>query len=216
MAGAFINVDEAISRLPGKDCGLCGRKSCAEFAKLLSRAPEEMGRCVFIAHSDQPQAPATLNEATYRDILGREYDFILDKLSTDVGPRETILPFNPANLERLGVKTGDVLVGRPAAAGCPVSHCGVVASEPDYFNGLVEWQVVGPLAARERGTDIGMYTPIAYEGLAIFPRVELSFGMRYFFLPRYCMLQVRHSGLVNTLTKTREGLYVRLEGIMLA
>ena len=114
------------------------------------------------------------------------------------------------------VKIGDVLVGRPAAAGCPVSHCGIVVAKPDCFNGLVEWQVVGPMAGREQGKDIGMYTPVAYEGLALFPRTEILFGMRYFFLPRYCMLQARHSGLVNMLSKTPEGIYVRLEGIILA
>ncbi|MDH5757780.1 MAG: Fe-S cluster protein [Nitrospinota bacterium] len=211
-----LNVEEAIRRLPGKDCGLCGRKTCFEFAQTLRDSPEQIERCVFIAHSDTPQVSATINEITYRDILDREYDFVLEKMPTDLGPRETILLFNPANLERLGVKKGDVLVGRPAAAGCPVSHCGIVVSEPDFFNGMVEWQVIGPMAARERGVDIGMYTPIAYEGLALFPRQKLQFGMRYFFLPRYCMLQVRHSGLVNMLAQRQEGLFVRMEGIMLA
>jgi hypothetical protein len=43
---------------------------------------------------------------------------------------------------------------------------------------------------------------------------ELSGGQtRYFFQPRLCMLQWRHSGLVNYVNKGRDGLQVRLEGL---
>lgn len=209
---------ESRIRLPGKDCGLCGFKTCAEFARLLHEKPEEVTRCIFmVSHNAPPGLPdISESEITWKDILGREYDFVLDQAPEDPGPREVILPFNPANVEKLDIKKGDILYGRPAAAGCPVTHCGIVVEEPDYFNGLIEWCIVGPTLARERGIDIGMYNPVAYEGIARFPRKELRFGLRYFFLPSYCMLQVRHSGLLNTIIKTAYGPRVRMEGILLS
>jgi hypothetical protein len=37
--------------------------------------------------------------------------------------------------------------------------------------------------------------------------------MRYYFQLRMCMLQWRHSGLVNYLNRTLHGIQVRLEGL---
>ncbi len=206
---------EVIRSLPGRDCGICGFRTCAELAEAAGKDPSLLKRCVYL-ESEGAAVRAAEIETSWKDILGREFDFILDKFDDDPGPRETILPFNPVNVERLGVKKGDILVGRPAAAGCPVAHCGVVMDEPDYFNGLVTWCIVGPMPARERGVDIGLYTPIAYEGVVRRTRTELKFGMRYYFLPRYCVLQSRHSGLVNTVSKTKDGYLVRVESIWIA
>jgi hypothetical protein len=44
-------------------------------------------------------------------------------------------------------------------------------------------------------------------------RLEIRIGERYFFQPRMCMLQWRHSGLVNYLNRTPNGLQVRVEGL---
>ncbi|MDD2424783.1 MAG: hypothetical protein PHP30_06330 [Bacteroidales bacterium] len=39
-------------------------------------------------------------------------------------------------------------------------------------------------------------------------------GRRYWFLPHRCMLQLRHSGLVNAVTRLKDGSYrVRIEGL---
>jgi len=203
---------DVIRSLPGRDCGLCGFRTCAELAEAARKNPELLKRCVYLETTGAALA-AVEPETSWKDILGREFDFILDKFEEDPGPRETILPYNPANVERLGVKKGDILVGRPASTGCPVAHCGVVVEDPDYFNGLVTWCIVGPIPARERGIEIGLYTAIAYEGVVRKTRTELRFGMRYYFLPRYCVLQSRHSGLVNTISKTKDGYRVRVEGI---
>lgn len=207
-----------LEKLPGKNCGICGFPTCGEFAGMLLEKPEAISRCIFLG---KPEGSPVVEEherenIPWKDILGREYDFILDRFPNEPGPRETILPFNPANVERLQIKKGDVLYGRPAWAGCPVTHCGVVMETPDYFNGLIEWCVVGPLEARERGIHIGHYNPIAYEGLVLYANTELRFGRRYYFLPRHCMLQSRHSGVLNMLAKTSEGMRARLEGIMLS
>ena len=206
---------ELLERLPDKNCGQCGFPTCEEFAELLLKNPEALKRCIFIEDGKViPEAPELREEdITWRDILDRPYDFILDRIPGDPGPRETILPFNPANVEKLGVKKGDILFGRPTSTGCPVTHCGVVMEEPDYFNGTIVWCIVGPIPARERGINIGDYTPTAYEGIVQHTKEKLQVGRRYFFLPRYCMLQSRHSGLVNIIAKRDDGIRVRAEGI---
>ena len=212
-------IKSILGKLPGKDCGLCGARTCAELAEKAFGGAMGIERCVYL-HEPKSVIPAgdelREEDITWKDILGREYDFILEKFPGDPGPREVIVPFNPVNVERLGIKKGDILVGRPAWAGCPVTHCGVVMEEPDYFNGMIEWCIVGPTFAREHGIDIGNYNPVAYEGLAVFPRKELKFGMRYYFMPRYCMLQSRHSGLLNFIARTENGMSVRLEGIWIS
>jgi len=209
-----MDIDEIVPKLPGKDCGLCGYRTCRELAEVILTDPDAMKRCVYLESHKEYQAPeAVEGEVTWKDVLGRDYDFVLNKFPEDPGPRETILPFNPTNVEKLKIKKGDVLFGRPASTGCPVTHVGVVVDEPDYFNGLVAWCIVGPIQARERGINIGCYTPVAYEGIVKQTRVELQIGKRYNFLPRYCMLQSRHSGLINMIRKTNDGYRVRLEGI---
>lgn len=212
------SVQEILARLPGKDCGQCGFKTCAGLAELAAIHPDELKRCI---HLGQPTgAPIPIlpadSDITWKDMLGRDYDFVLEPFPEDPGPREIIVPLNPLNVERLAVKKGDVLYGRPVMTGCPVTHVGVVVEEPDYLNGVIVWCIVGPMAARERGREIGHYQIIAYEGMVRHARQELQIGQRYFFLPRLCMLQSRHSGLVNALAKRDDGMRVRVEGIWIA
>lgn len=209
---------EILARLPGKDCGQCGFKTCAGLAELAANHPDALKRCIYLgqpATAAIPILPAD-EDITWKDMLGREYDFVLEPFPEDTGPRETIAPFNPSIVEKLAVKKGDVLYGRPVMTGCPVTHVGVVVEEPDYLNGVIVWCIVGPMAARERGREIGHYNIIAYEGIVRHARRELQIGRRYFFLPRMCMLQSRHSGLVNALAKRENGMRVRVEGIWIA
>ena len=209
---------EILARLPGKDCGQCGFRTCAGLAEFAAAHPEALKRCIYLGHP--AVMPAALLHAeeniTWRDMLGREYDFVLEPFPEDPGPRETIVPLNPLNVERLAVKKGDVLYGRPVMTGCPVTHAGVVVEEPDYLNGAVTWCIVGPMAAREHGREIGHYHIIAYEGIVRHARQELQIGQRYFFFPRLCMLQSRHSGLVNAIARREDGMRVRVEGIWIA
>ena len=55
----------------------------------------------------------------------------------------------------------------------------------------------------------------AYEGLALHTKTDLRIGMRYWFQPRMCMLQWRHSGLINYLNKIPNGYQVRIEGLFI-
>jgi uncharacterized Fe-S cluster-containing protein len=91
-----------------------------------------------------------------------------------------------------------------------------VVEDPDVFNGLIVWCVVGPLGSRETATEIGIYTPVAYEGIVHRTRVDIAIGRRYFFLPQTCMLQSRHSGVATAAAKRGDAVRVRLEGIWIA
>jgi uncharacterized Fe-S cluster-containing protein len=210
-----------LSRLPGKDCGQCGFKTCAALAEFVRNHPEALSRCVYLESGAARVAPPTIPELrdediTWKDVLDREYDLILEQFPKDPGPREVILPFNPLNVERLGIKKGDILFGRPALVGCPVTHVGQVMEDPDPLSGTITWCVVGPMKAREQGIEIGQYHIIAYEGLVHHTRKELQLGARYYFLPRFCMLQSRHSGVISAAAKRGDALRVRLEGIWIA
>ncbi|MBE0547444.1 MAG: Fe-S cluster protein [Rubrivivax sp.] len=204
-----------LAGLPGKNCGQCGFATCAGLAEYAAVHPGARARCIHLEArpAPPPEAPLRPQDIGWTDMLGREYDFILERLPEDPGPREVILPFNPGHVERLGIKRGHVLFGRPAWVGCPVTHVGLVVEEPDHLSGTITWCIVGQLAARQGSVEIGLYNPIAYEGLVRHTRAELQIGRRYFFLPRACMLQSRHSGLASALARREQGLRVRLEGI---
>lgn len=217
-----------VPNLPGLDCGLCGFRTCTDFSDYLVKEPAEIKRCihlsnVFLSQSSDGVAKscascgagATGANTGWKDSLGREFDFILDILPGDPGPRETILPHNPMLTRELDIKIGDKLYGRPLgmSCGCPITHCGVVV-DVDHKTGVMVWCVTGPLGPRkEKYIDIGHYSAEAYDGIVKESQSELQIGKRYFFLPHRCMLQWRHSGLVNFLNKGKNGLVVRVEGL---
>jgi uncharacterized Fe-S cluster-containing protein len=233
----------ASAALPGLNCGLCGFKKCEQLAEKLLMQPELIKRCIPLskdqmgAQKTAPEAGAMASgeecgmcaaanvapmeamsaspEATWRDSLGREFDFLLEHFPEDPGPREIILPHNPLITREAEVQPGDTLIGRPLgmSCGCPITHCGI-AMEVDRRTGVIVWCVTGPLQARKTGyKDLGYYVAEAYEGLIRKTRCEIRIGCRYYFQPRMCMLQWRHSGLVNYMNRAPEGLQVRLEGL---
>jgi len=225
-----------VPELPGLDCGLCGFRGCVELAAAAELDSSVLERCVMRVPAASSAPPPPLPPSTsgapacdgcafavaveprdWKDHLGREYDFVLQTFPEEPGPRETILPHNPLLTRELGVEKGDVLIGRPLgmSCGCPITHCGVAMSV-DPRTGVIVWCVTGPLRARAEGfKDLGYYSAQAYEGLVTEARSELRIGTRYWFLPRRCMLQWRHSGLVNFLTRTSRGFQVRVEGLMI-
>ena len=108
------SLQEILDRLPGKDCGQCGSKTCRDLAARVLERPELIRRCLYLQPEGVilPQAAdLRAEEISWRDILDREYDFVLEQFPEDPGPREAILPFNPGNVERLKIKKGDVLFG---------------------------------------------------------------------------------------------------------
>jgi len=172
------------------------------------------GECASSSIQERMQAQSRL-VPTWRDTLGREFDFYLEHFPEDPGPREIMLPHNPMLTREMNIQPGDVLIGRPLgmSCGCPITHCGV-AMQVDPRTGVIVWCVTGPLNPRQKGfKDLGYYIAEGYEGLVTQTRVEIKIGMRFFFQPRMCMLQWRHSGLVNFMNRTSSGTQVRLEGL---
>ncbi len=266
--------EDILRSLPGLDCGICGYRTCVEFAELVAERPDEMKRCTNMSDARMGSSPkagvsmlgsssqcgpmqcgtgtcvptpqagsdvfgramasgerptittsgckacdlAEMTEITgWQDSLGRDYDFILDTFPNEPGPRETILPHNPQLTKEMEITKGDIMIGRPLgmSCGCPITHCGVVM-EADPRNGVIVWCVTGPLNPRSKPhKDIGYYSAEAYEGLVRDTRSELKIGMRYWFLPRRCMLQWRHSGLVNFMSRTKNGMQIRIEGLLI-
>lgn len=214
--------------LPGLNCGLCGYRLCDELAVAMADDPSLLERCVHLsgatAKRDRslpvldaaPSArPMPADAPDWRDSLGREFDFFLEHFPEEPGPRETILPHNPMITREMNIQRNDILIGRPLgmSCGCPITHCGVVM-DVDHRTGVINWCVTGPLRARQEGyKDLGYYIAEAYDGLIRKARCDIRIGMRYFFQPRMCMLQWRHSGLVNYLNRTLNGLQVRVEGL---
>jgi len=231
--------------LPGLNCGLCGYRTCDEFREKLPASPELIRRCIHLSDNRVGQTPSVTAPTrsrdtcggcapvaatglkvlprgerppaalTWRDSLGREFDFYLEHFPEDPGPREIILPHNPMITREMNIQVGDILIGRPLgmSCGCPITHCGV-ATDVDARTGVISWCVTGPLGPREKGfKDLGYYIAEGYEGLVKDSRCELKIGLRYFFQPRMCMLQWRHSGLINYLSRNADHWQVRLEGL---
>lgn len=151
----------------------------------------------------------------WHDSLGREFDFYLEHFPEEPGPREIIIPHNPMITREMDIQVGDTLIGRPLgmSCGCPITHCGIAMSV-DKRTGVIVWCVTGPLNPRQHGfKDLGYYIAEGYEGMITEARSEIKIGMRYFFQPRMCMLQWRHSGLVNFMNRTPSGYQVRVEGL---
>ncbi|MCE5267314.1 MAG: hypothetical protein LLG00_05460 [Planctomycetaceae bacterium] len=159
--------------------------------------------------------PQMKGQLPWKDSLGRDFDFYLEHFPEEPGPREIIIPHNPIITRELDVQVGDILIGRPLgmSCGCPITHCGV-ATQVDMRTGVIVWCVTGPLGPRAKGfKDLGYYIAEGYEGLVKNTRSELRVGMRYYFQPHMCMLQWRHSGLLNYLNRTGDQWQVRLEGL---
>lgn len=223
-------VVKTFDALPKLDCGVCGYKTCAEFGISVDAGKDDIEKCIHIAFKSDKKAVnaecgSCITEGEgigaklgWKDNLQRDFDFILDCFGDEPGPRETILPYNPALVKDLGVKKGDVMIGRPMgmSCGCPITHCGIVTGV-DARNGVIDWCVTGPLRPRNEGfIDIGYYVAQGYEGIIKEWNKEIKVGLRYWFMPRRCMLQWRHSGLINAVTKLKDGSYkVRIEGLFI-
>ncbi|MCK9423450.1 MAG: hypothetical protein M0Q38_12720 [Bacteroidales bacterium] len=224
-----IKESTTLKRLPQLNCAVCGFKTCDEFAVAVDHSETSLDRCIHLKRNgssavsqfnciDCKDAGQMGKKMGWKDHLKRDFDFILDCFENDPGPRETILPYNPQLIKELGVKKGDVMIGRPMgmSCGCPITHCGVV-TDSDPRNGIINWCVTGPLRPRSSGfVDIGYYVAQGYEGLIRESKEKIELGRRYWFLPRRCMLQWRHSGLVNAVTRMKDGSYkVRIEGLFI-
>jgi uncharacterized Fe-S cluster-containing protein len=205
---------------PGKNCGLCGEKNCEDFLHAVGKLTKSYPDCPFYHDQDNqdsgPQATAEL-EAIYpeKDLLGHNYDFVLEPLPGEVSARKIVLPFRADMVEKMRIKEGDYVLGRPMGAGCPIPHV-LRVIRAEQVTGLLYTWVVGPRYSRDREVkDVVAYHMIGFEGLAGRIKKEPSFGCRVTFLPGFCMMSLNHTGLVNMLLQKREGLHLRIEDIHL-
>ena len=209
-------------RPPGKDCGLCGARTCAEFAAGMDDGAHHPEDCPFsgtpMAGPDPEGAlgspfPANPTRPS-RDVLGHAWDFVLQPLPGEPSARKIVLPFRPDLVELWSIKRGDIVLGRPAGAGCPVQHVlQVIRADP--LTGVLDTWVVGPAFSRGRTgvKDVAMYHMLGFEGLVTEARRTPVFGARHTFLPGFCMMHLNHTGLVNMILSQAAGLHVRLEDI---
>lgn len=148
-----------------------------------------------------------------RDVLGNTWDFVIKPLPGEPSARKIILPFRSDLVEKWAITAGDIVLGRPAGAGCPVQHVlRVIRANP--VTGALDTWVVGPRYSRDRKVkDVEAYHMLAFEGLADDVRRAPVVGCRHTFLPGFCMMHLNHTGLVNMALKKGAGLHLRIEDI---
>lgn len=196
-----------------RDCGACGFPSCQAFDEAVTGGIRNRGDCPFPDRTATHPGDGTAGG--FYDILGTPYDFILEPLPGEISARKMVLPFRPDQVERMAIGPGDIVVGRPMGAGCPVQHVLRVLSA-SQVSGLLVCHVVGPAFSRNKAVkDVEAYHMIGFEGLAAVVGQEPVIGRRMRFLPRACMMQMAHTGVVNQLLSTSAGLRIRVEDIRL-
>jgi uncharacterized Fe-S cluster-containing protein len=200
-----------LDRQKSRDCGACGLPTCRAFDEAVLAGTRDAADCPFPDRSTKDVSPGK----GFFDILGTPYDFILEPLPGEPSARKIVLPFRPDQVEKMEIRPGDIVTGRPMGAGCPVQHVlrVIAASE---VSGLLTCHVVGPAFSRNKSVkDVEAYHMIGFEGLARVVGQEPVIGRRMRFLPGSCMMNMAHTGVVNMLLGTRAGLRIRVEDIRL-
>lgn len=203
---------------PGKNCGACGLNLCSEFEKCLNSGEKEPEDCPFYTSGTNDFAGCNTAENmvfTGYDVLKKPYDFVIHPLKDEPSARKIVLPFRPDLTEKMEIKKGDIVLGRPQGAGCPVQHV-LSVIDADFITGVITSHVISPFVARENPEkikDIRAYHIIGFEGIAQTINSEPEFGRRQRFLPGFCMMNLGHTGVVNLLVQKNSGLHVRVEDI---
>lgn len=200
---------------PGKDCGACGAKTCEDFLDLVRTGIKCNEECLFFRPDEEKQIHTSDAVYSDTDILGQPFDFILDPLPGEISARKIIVPFRPDLVEKWEITQGDIVVGRPMGAGCPVQHVlRVIDASP--VSGVITTHVVGPQFSRGREYhDLEAYHIAGFEGMARTVNQKPVFGKRHAFLPGFCMMYLRHTGVVNMILNKATGMQIRIEDIRL-
>ncbi|ABZ83166.1 fe-s cluster, putative [Heliomicrobium modesticaldum Ice1] len=202
---------------PGKNCGLCGEHSCRSFIRAVHGQEKTYEDCPFYDEKHARAAADWEMEADYPegDVLGHRYDFVLQPLPGEISARKIVLPFRGDLVEKLEIREGDLVLGRPMGAGCPIPHV-LRVIDADPLTGLLTTWVVGPKFARDgqqEVKDVSAYHMIGFEGIATAIRKEPTLGCRMTFLPGFCMMSLNHTGLVNMVLEKAEGPHIRIEDV---
>jgi uncharacterized Fe-S cluster-containing protein len=192
-----------IKHLPGFNCGNCGFTQCEDFAKSLLAGKEQPANCPVLIRPRFSE-----NKAFLEQLLDDKYDLkteisisgiidnykadiILKPLKNEKSCRETLLPLSSAKLE-----IDDIVRYRPL--GCPITH---IAQVLEIEHSLITVVIIGPEITRrttEVGIiDLGICMVLAFQGSYAGKRLKVGETIR--FLPRHCMMQKVHSGVVVNL-----------------
>lgn len=201
---------------PGRNCGACGIATCGDFLLLARQGKKDLRDCPYYPKRSAADAVQAVPSCSGRDMLGFDYDFIVKPFPEEPSARRYIQPLRADLLERWGIKTGDILRGRPVEPSCPIQHVlRVIAVDP--VTGILACHTVGPAAARTGAKvhDIRAYHEIGFEGVAETIRHEPVVGFRMRFLPQNCMRQLVHSGVVQMVLNKSCGTHVRIEDLQM-
>lgn len=201
---------------PGRNCGACGHPTCESFSAAMAEGKVGPESCPFYRRSS---SPVSSDEVPFNysgmDVVGQSYDFVIRALPGEPSARKIVLPFRPDMVERMDIRKGDIVTGRPAGAGCPVQHV-IRVLDCDWITGVITGHVVGPAYSRGRDVkDVREYHMLGFEGEAVPVLAEPRFGVRHSFLPGFCMMDRAHTGLVNMVIKKPWGLHVRVEDVVI-
>ena len=196
----------------GKDCGACGAATCADFLTLMSRGEKVREDCPF-SRECAGSTPAGDAEYSGIDVCGKPYDFIIGPLGDEPSARKIILPFRADLVERWNIEKGDIVLGRPMGAGCPIQHV-LRVFDANPVTGVLTCHTIGPLNARNGEVkEVQAYHVVGFEGIATTINRAPEFGLRQPFLPSFCMMHLAHTGVVNMVLEKTSGLHVRVEDI---
>lgn len=200
---------------PGKNCGQCGEKNCRSFLRMVEAKIKSLEDCPFYSENIVRSCDCDSDTTAYsgKDVLGHPYDFVLNPLPGELSARKIVLPFRSDMVEKMDIKKGDIVLGRPMGAGCPIPHV-LRVIKAELQTGLLYTWVVGPKYSRDKEVkDVTAYHMIGFEGIAKNITKEPTFGCRVNFLPGFCMMALNHTGLVNMVLEKSCGLHVRIEDI---
>jgi Predicted Fe-S protein len=208
-----LELHDVISYLPGYNCKDCGFSDCSGFAKALIEKKAEPESCRYL----QRQQNGNLDNL--RDLLGHEIaladtekpvgvldgyvaDFVLKPLKDECSCREVLYPFYQQKYE-----PGALIRYRPI--GCPIPHFAEIIEEN---KGLITVHMIGPChrigsMEKEAFEDIGVCMIGGFIGLVEGSKPKVGHTVR--FIPKGCMMQKVHSGIVVQI----EGDRAIIEGI---
>lgn len=207
--------EELENLLPGYNCGICGYARCEEFAGALLKKHTTLDKCSFLyqelfkenleqLRNVLKSENIILEEKPVIGLLdGYEADFILKPLPKESSCREILYPFTREEL-----KKEDIIRYRPL--GCPITHFGKIIDEE---HGLITVHMVGPChrlsddSVEFEFKEIGLCMVGGFQGIIEGQLPNVGETVR--FLPKHCMMQKVHSGVVVQL----EGKKALIEGI---
>ena len=175
---------------PGKNCGLCGAENCKSFLRLLQAGKKTYEDCpYFHKRAKKEQQKNMMNLKKLPIHLMTFWATPMTSSSTLYRGKylrvKSCSPFVVISLKKWRLFRGDLVLGRPMGAGCPIPHVlKVIKAEP--VTGLLYTWVVGPQYSRERQVkDVVAYHMIGFEGIATAVRKRTCLWFTHDFPSRF-------------------------------